>query len=155
MVKMKVILAVSVLIVASVLFYSSQKGVSPIPKPASSVLPRAEVVETAPASRYIADGITALGQNTGGRRVLFFYADWCPTCRPVDRELRDKENEIPGDVTIYRINYNDTATDTEEKDLAEKYSITYQHTFVQIDGEGEEIAKWNGGGLSEVIGNMK
>ena len=37
----------------------------------------------------------------------------------------------------------------------EKYGITYQHTFVQIDAEGKEITKWNGGKIDELLTNIK
>ena len=42
-----------------------------------------------------------------------------------------------------------------KKELAQKYSITYQHTFVQIDAEGKEITKWNGGKIDELLTNIK
>ena len=43
----------------------------------------------------------------------------------------------------------------EEKDLAKKYAITYQHTFVQIDGLGKEVTKWNGGKTDDLLTNIK
>jgi thioredoxin-related protein len=46
-------------------------------------------------------------------------------------------------------------TDQEEKDLAKKYGITYQHTFVQIDSKGNEITKWNGGKTDELLAKIK
>ena len=64
-------------------------------------------------------------------------------------------NKIPKDVIVIRTNYNDPNTDQEEKDLAKKYGITYQHTFVQIDSTGKEIAKWNGGQTDELTANIK
>ena len=47
------------------------------------------------------------------------------------------------------------ATDKEEEDLARKYGITYQHTYVQIDGVGKEVTKWNGGQINELLSNIK
>ena len=29
-------------------------------------------------------------------------------------------------------------------DLRQKYGVTVQHTFVQVDAEGNELAKWSG-----------
>lgn len=89
------------------------------------------------------------------RRVLFFYASWCPICIPADQDFAANNDQIPSDVTVIRVNYNDPDTDTNEKDLAKKYGITYQHTFVQIDSEGKEITKWNGGKLKELLTNIK
>lgn len=89
------------------------------------------------------------------RRVLFFYASWCPTCRPVDEDLREKFASIPQDMRVIRINYNDTDTDAEEKALADKYGVTYQHTFVQIDDQGNVVTKWNGGKTEDLLKNIQ
>lgn len=94
--------------------------------------------------------------NSGStRRVLFFYANWCPTCKPADKSFSDNVGKIPADVTLIRVNYNDTETDQAEKDLAKKYGVTYQHTFVQIDANGKEITKWNGGQIDELLSNIR
>ncbi len=105
--------------------------------------------------RYTEYSASSLDASKSSRRVLFFYASWCPTCRPADADFAQNVDKIPGDVTVIRVNYNDPDTDQEEKDLAKKYGITYQHTFVQIDEEGAEITKWNGGQLDELISKIK
>lgn len=89
------------------------------------------------------------------RRVLFFYANWCPTCLPADASFSERESEIPANVTLIRVNYNDTETEQAEKDLAQKYGVTYQHTFVQIDSQGAEVAKWNGGQIEELVSKVQ
>lgn len=106
-------------------------------------------------SRYVEYTKVVLDNASSNRRVLFFYASWCPTCRPTDVNLRENTDKIPEDVTIVRVNYNDPETDQEEKDLTKKYGITYQHTFVQIDSTGKEITKWNGGQINELLSNIK
>jgi len=111
--------------------------------------------DTATNSRYVEYSKASLGNASGNRRVLFFYASWCPTCKPTDANLKANTGKIPNDVTVIRINYNDPETDQEEKDLAKKYGITYQHTFVQIDSEGNEVAKWNGGKIDELLAKIK
>lgn len=70
--------------------------------------------------------------------VLFFRASWCPTCRAVDADIRANLGKIPSSLTILDVNY-DTATA-----LKQKYSVTYQHTFVQVDKDGNLIKKWSG-----------
>lgn len=96
-----------------------------------------------------------LANSVDSKRVLFFYANWCPTCKPADASFTKNLAQIPDDITVIRVNYNDTQTDQIEKDLAKKYGITYQHTFVQIDANGNEVTKWNGGGIDELIKNVK
>lgn len=94
-------------------------------------------------------------ENAEGKRVLFFYASWCPTCRPADKNFKENLNKFPKDLTLIRVNYNDPETDQEEKDLAKKYVVTYQHTYVQIDESGKEITRWNGGQFDELMTNIK
>jgi len=107
------------------------------------------------SSRYITYSNGALDQPFTTRRVLFFYASWCPTCKEADADFKVNANEIPEDVALIRVNYNDPETDQEEKDLAKKYFVTYQHTYVQIDDTGKEITKWNGGQFDELLKNIK
>ncbi len=106
-------------------------------------------------SRYVEYSKTALEKAAANRRVLFFYASWCPTCRPADANFKENISKIPEDVTVIRVNYNDPETNQEEKDLAKKYGITYQHTFVQIDDKGKEVTKWNGGQINDLLSNIK
>jgi thioredoxin 1 len=103
--------------------------------------------------RYVPYSDDAFEQSPSNKKVLFFYANWCPLCKPVDVELNSKPDEIPVDVTVFRVNYNDSDTDETEKALADQYGITYQHTFVLTDANGEKIKSWNGGGLEEIIAN--
>ena len=102
-------------------------------------------------TRYVAYSKPAFDLAANKKRVLYFYANWCPICRPIDTEFKENMNKIPQDVVVIRVNYNDSDTDADEKNLAKQYEITYQHTFVQIDAQGNKIALWNGGGLSELL----
>lgn len=106
-------------------------------------------------SGYVQYSKAALDEAASNRRVLFFYASWCPTCKPADERFSQNTSKIPEDVTVIRVNYNDPETDQEEKDLARKYGVTYQHTFVQIDSSGKEVTKWNGGQIDELLSNSK
>ena len=47
-----------------------------------------------------------------------------------------------------------TSFDT-ETELKKKYSITYQHTYVQVDAAGNAVATWNGGALDALLANLK
>lgn len=106
-------------------------------------------------SRYEEYSKAILDNSSSSRRVLFFYASWCSTCKPADTNFKENVGKIPEDTTLIRVNYNDPETDQEEKDLAKKYGITYQHTFVQIDSMGKEITTWNGGQINELLSKIK
>lgn len=106
-------------------------------------------------SKYVEYSKGVLDQSKIARRVLFFYASWCPTCRPTDADLKENISQFPEDLVLIRVNYNDPETDQEEKELAKKYAITYQHTFVQIDSLGNEVTKWNGGKTEELLVNLQ
>jgi thiol-disulfide isomerase/thioredoxin len=104
---------------------------------------------------YLEYSKAALQSAAIGKRVLFFYASWCPTCRPTDADLKANISQIPEGVSVIRVNYNDPETDAEEKALAQKYGVTYQHTYVQIDQNGNQVTKWNGGKTAELLANIK
>ena len=70
--------------------------------------------------------------------VLFFRAKWCPTCKAVDADITSHIKDIPENLTILDVDY-DTSTD-----LKKKYGVTYQHTFVQVDAQGNLLKKWSG-----------
>lgn len=93
--------------------------------------------------------------NNDKRRVLFFFANWCPTCKPANLSFIQESARIPEGVVVIRINYNDSDTDDEEKTLAKKYGVTYQHTYVLLGVDGSVITKWNGGGLDQLLTNLE
>ena len=70
--------------------------------------------------------------------VLFFRASWCPTCRAVDADIKANISKIPGSLAILDVDYDNSAS------LKQKYGVTYQHTFVQVDKDGNLIKKWSG-----------
>lgn len=107
------------------------------------------------SGEYMDYAKSAFDQAIGKRRILFFYANWCPICRPADVDIRENIAKLPSDVVVFRVNYNDTDTDDDEKMLAKEYGITYQHTFVQVDGNGDAVTKWNGGKMAELLSNIK
>lgn len=83
-----------------------------------------------------------------GKVVLFFHASWCPTCKTADTAIRD--TAIPDGVHILKTDY-DTQTA-----LKQKYGVTYQHTFVQVDASGNMITKWSGGSsVAEIVAKLQ
>jgi len=83
-----------------------------------------------------------------GPTVFFFYASWCPTCRNAHEEFTKRQNEFKN-INIILVDYDNS------KDLKKKYGVTYQHTFVQIDENGESLVKWNGGDVENLLSNVK
>ena len=108
------------------------KSISPIPTNESTIAAK-------DGARYVPYTKSAFEKAVNTRRVLFFYASWCPTCRPADADFSAKQDTFPSDLTVIRVNYNDPDTDSEEKSLAKKHAVTYQHTFVQINANGEKM----------------
>ncbi len=88
-------------------------------------------------------------QNSKRKVVLFFHAEWCPYCKAADTAFKANSNLIPKDVTVLKTNY-----DT-EKELKKKYGVTYQHTFVQIDDNGNKITSWVSGDVDMLNKNIK
>ena len=86
----------------------------------------------------------AFAETSKLKRVLFFAASWCPSCRSADKDITDNIKLIPADTVIFKTDY-----DTETA-LKTKYLVTRQHTFVWVDAKGAVIKKWSGGGVSDV-----
>lgn len=106
------------------------------------------------ASSYLEFSEAVLSDSNNKRRVLFFYANWCPTCKAAEQDIQANIDELPDDVIIIRVNYNDADTDENEKELAKNYAITYQHTFVHLDAQNNAVKTWNGGQVKEIIENL-
>lgn len=105
--------------------------------------------------RYMPYSEGTLEKAADSRRVLFFFANWCSTtCIPADRNFQKNTAKIPVDVRVIRVNYNDSDTNSEERALAIKYGVVYQHTFVQIDSKGNVVTKWNGGDIDELLSHI-
>ena len=82
--------------------------------------------------------------------VLFFRASWCPTCRAVDADIKANLSKIPGSLAILDVNYDNSTA------LKQKYGVTYQNTFVQVDKDGNIIKKWSGSPtLSALVAEVK
>ncbi len=81
--------------------------------------------------------------------VLFFHANWCPTCVAIEKDIKAHLKDIPKDLTLLRVNYDDAT------DLKELYSVTGQYTFVQVDNSGKLLKKWRGSStLKEVLAQV-
>ena len=79
--------------------------------------------------------------TNGQPTVLFFYANWCPTCTREEPILKAAVQETTFGLNAIRVNYKDTDTDSDEEALAKQYGIFTQHTFVYLDANGNEVAR--------------
>ncbi len=75
---------------------------------------------------------------SAGPVVLFFHADWCPTCRTTDGNLTADPASLPAGLTVVKLDFDS------ENDLRQQYGVTVQHTFVQIAPDGAKLAAWTG-----------
>ncbi len=101
--------------------------------------------DVAKYQEYSSESFAAAG---GARRVLFFHAAWCPTCKVTDADFVDAQSRIPEGVMVFKTDY-----DTEDE-LKKKCGVTYQHTFVEVDAQGKQLQKWNGGGVSQLTAKL-
>ena len=94
--------------------------------------------ETMAAGAYLtkAEYQSQMAERAGTKVVYFFPASWCPTCRATEKAI--DEDGIPAGLTVVKVDFDS------ETDLRKTYGITQQHTFVQVDEDGEELAKWTG-----------
>ncbi len=119
-------------------------------QPARSLNPSANSEFSKRYVAYSEENLLKATQNNG-KAVVFFHADWCPTCIAAEADFRENFDNLPKDVIILKTNY-DTSTA-----LKQKYSVVYQDTFVQIDSRGDEITKWvsGGQGVNALLANIK
>jgi len=71
-----------------------------------------------------------------GKSVLFFAATtWCQTCAELEKEIIERGAEIPKDVTILKVDYDN------DRAMKQKYGVTTQHTLIVLDKNGKEVKR--------------
>ena len=83
------------------------------------------------------------------KKVYFFHASWCPVCQSIDKEIVADTSKIPAGVTLIKTDFDSS------KDLRQKYGVTAQYTFVQVDNNGNETAQWSATSLQKAIDGIK
>jgi thioredoxin 1 len=101
------------------------------------------------AAAYMDYSAEAFTKAADQKRVLFFAASWCPTCRAANTEFTAKLKEIPKGVVVFKTDYD------KETALKRQYGIVRQHTFVLVDATGKALKTWSGGAIAEVVANTK
>jgi thioredoxin 1 len=98
---------------------------------------------------YVDYSKEAFDKASTQKRVLFFKASWCPSCRSADKDFTANLKKLPENVVIFKADY-----DTETA-LKTKYNISRQHTFVYLDKAGKALKTWSGGATAEILENTK
>ena len=80
-----------------------------------------------------------------GDIVLFFHASWCPTCRALDNDINEHLKDIPGGLSIVKVDYDS------HQSLRQQYGVTRQHTLVQVDNQSNKLALWSGSPTLEAL----
>lgn len=85
-----------------------------VPEPPKDITPSDTPKAIAQGGVYLPYTSTAVAQAKG-QVVLFFHANWCPTCIAVNKDIEANLKNIPTDLTILKTSYDD------EKELKELY----------------------------------
>lgn len=85
------------------------------------------------------------GLYNDGKIVYFFNAKWCPTCKVLEQDINSSLSDIPMGVSVVSVDYDNYT------DLKKQYGITYQHTLVLVDQDGNQLKKWSGGNTLESV----
>jgi len=81
-----------------------------------------------------------------GTSVLFFAATtWCQTCSELEKEIVERIDEVPRNMTILKVDYDN------DKEMNARWGVTSQHTLVVLDENGQEVKRWIGGGFDTLL----
>lgn len=86
------------------------------------------------SAQYVEYSADAFASHTG-KQVLFFHAEWCPTCRNWEAKIKKELSNLPDGTHIVQADYD------AESELKKKYGVTVQSTAVFIDENGEMVSK--------------
>lgn len=100
--------------------------------PTTQSIPSPDATPGASAGAYVEYSDDAIAQAEG-RVLLFFHAPWCPQCRSVESDILAEG--VPAGVTIIKVDYDS------RQDLRQRYGVTLQTTFVEVDADGTELQK--------------
>lgn len=159
----KIILAVTfllILIIGIIVYSSSQGGLSnsnntnqPISSNTLAKSNQSNISSTnnenvAKAGEYKTYNQDELKTAKDGQKLLlFFNASWCPSCRSTVKDIDTNKDKINSNITILSADFD------KEVDLKKKYGVTMQHTFVEVDRDGNLIKKTTGLSTVDAINN--
>jgi thioredoxin 1 len=119
---------------------STPAASSAAPAPASSSASGSAAATNPARSGYVtlADYRADQDAFVGSDVVLFFHAGWCPKCRETKENLLADPGSLPAGLAVVEVDFD------AEQELRSRYGVTVQHTFVQVDAAGEQLAVWTG-----------
>ncbi|MCA9327977.1 thioredoxin family protein [Candidatus Saccharibacteria bacterium] len=82
-------------------------------------------------------------------KVYFFHAPWCPSCKAMDDAINADASKIPTGVTLIKTDFDSQTS------LRQKYGVTLQHTFVQVDNDGNKVAKWSAESVDALVAGIQ
>lgn len=90
--------------------------------------------------------------------ILNFYANWCPVCRVEQPEVKAGFDSLTSNQVVgFRVNFSDSDTDEDERQLAKQFNIPYQHTKVILKN-GQEVKRsgdqWDKDKFNEQINSV-
>lgn len=105
----------------------------------------------AKASSYVtlADYNKNTSVYSSQKKVYFFHASWCPICQGIDSDISSDPSQIPSGTTFIKTDYDSNTA------LRQKYGVTYQYTFVQVDNDGNEVKQWSATNLDKAIAGIQ
>lgn len=83
--------------------------------------------------------VTAIAES--GPAIIYFHADWCPTCQATMTAFRARWSEVQPGITVIIADYD------KESELKSRFGVSYQNTYVQVAADGSRIQSWNGGSI--------
>lgn len=81
--------------------------------------------------------------------TFFFHADWCGTCKILETQLNENSDQIPKEVTIFKVDFD------KETELKKEYGILMQSMFVVFDKDGNVVEKLAAPTFEELIESLK
>ena len=118
-----------VLIIGGALFASFALRGSEAPG-ADSSSTAAQPSASAGAGSYVEYSAAAISEAEG-RTFLFFHAPWCSQCGEIEKDI--VAEGVPEGVSIVKVDYDS------HQDLRQKYGVTLQTTFVEVDSDGKKL----------------
>lgn len=105
------------------------------------------IPETVEESFRYEDYSSSVFNRTVGTRpvAVFFYANWCPTCRALDKLILENVETLPRNAILFQADYD------AEGELKQEYGVTSQSTIVFFDSQGNMIAKIINPSLAKMI----